>query len=218
MNRRLTGFPEAVWRGRVSFARFAVVPPIRSGCVERLVSYGLLACLLLAFAGPARGADETPAATGYEAKAGFLVNFARFVEWPAHAQTNSSKFRIGILDDDIAFPVITQVLTNQFVGPREIETVRVKKNHDLKSFNIIFVTRSQAKRTAAVLEKIGTAPVLTVGETSGFAADGGCINLVMTGHNIRFEINPGAAEQAGLKISSRIASMATVVEKREGAK
>lgn len=166
----------------------------------------------LAFAGLGHGADATSAAAEYEAKAGFLANFAKFVEWPAQAQTN--KFRIGILDDDKAFPVIAAALAGKSVGGREIETVRVKKNHDLKSFNIIFVTRSQAKRTKIVLEKIGTAPVLTVGETSGFAADGGCINLVTTGKAIRFEINPGVAEQAGLMISSRIALMATVVEKR----
>lgn len=166
----------------------------------------------LAFAGLGHGADATSAAAEYEAKAGFLANFAKFVEWPAQAQTN--KFRIGILDDDKAFPVIAAALAGKSVGGREIEVVRVKRGHDPKSFNIVFVTRSQAKRTQSVFEKVGTAPVLTVGETSGFAAEGGCFNFTLTGGNIRFEVNTGVAAKAGLKISSRLASMATIVEKK----
>lgn len=180
--------------------------------------------VLLAFvtlglgAGWVRGADEPASSVEYQVKAGLLINFAKFVEWPANAQTNSSKFRIGIVDDDKAFPVIAEEMAGKTIGSREIEVVRVKSTVDPKSFNIVFVTRSQAKRTEAVLKAVGTAPVLTVGEREGFAADGGCINFVLIGKKIRFEVNTGVAEKAGLKISSKIASMATLVGTKEGGK
>jgi hypothetical protein len=52
---------------------------------------------------------------------------------------------------------------------------------------------------------------LTVGETEGFAVQGGIINLTVEEDKVHFEINPVAAERAGLKISSKLLSMAKIV-------
>jgi len=40
---------------------------------------------------------------------------------------------------------------------------------------------------------------------------GGIINLVVEGDKIRFEVNPAAADRAGLKISAKLLSMAKIV-------
>ena len=45
-----------------------------------------------------------------------------------------------------------------------------------------------------------------------FAQRGGMINFVRHERTFRFEINLEAAERAGLRISSRLASMATVIK------
>jgi hypothetical protein len=51
-------------------------------------------------------------------------------------------------------------------------------------------------------------PVLTVGETERFTQTGGMINFIMEGNKIRFEINDETAKKAGLKISSKLLSLA----------
>ena len=53
--------------------------------------------------------------------------------------------------------------------------------------------------------------VLTVGEISRFAELGGIINLTIEKNNIRFAINVDSAERAGLKVSSELLKLATVV-------
>jgi hypothetical protein len=53
---------------------------------------------------------------------------------------------------------------------------------------------------------------LTVGESEGFAALGGIINLTVEGNTVHFEVNQLAAERAGLKISSKLLSMAKIVK------
>jgi hypothetical protein len=50
--------------------------------------------------------------------------------------------------------------------------------------------------------------VLTVGETEGFTESGGMINFVRQVNRIRFQINEVAAKSAGLKISSKLLSLA----------
>jgi len=55
---------------------------------------------------------------------------------------------------------------------------------------------------------------LTVGETEGFAVLGGIINLMVEGNKLHFEVNLNAAERAGLKISSKLLSMARIVKEQ----
>ena len=67
-----------------------------------------------------------------------------------------------------------------------------------------------------VLQSLGSAPVLTVGESDGFASAGGVIGLYMEGDKVRFEANPDAAQRAGLKLSSQILRLARLVRDGKG--
>jgi hypothetical protein len=62
-----------------------------------------------------------------------------------------------------------------------------------------------------ILEGLGGASVLTVGDCKGFAEQGGMINFVLENDRVQFEVNRKAAEQAGLKISSKLLSVAKSV-------
>ncbi|MBL0717480.1 MAG: TonB-dependent receptor [Desulfosarcina sp.] len=66
------------------------------------------------------------------------------------------------------------------------------------------------------LAKVEGKAILTIGEISGFTEAGGIINLVKTRNRIKFEVNLNAAQQAGLKISSRILKLATIVGRSHG--
>jgi YfiR/HmsC-like len=54
-------------------------------------------------------------------------------------------------------------------------------------------------------------PVLTVGETQHFARDGGIIGSRLEEKKVRFGINLNEAEQAQLKISAKLLSLAKTV-------
>jgi hypothetical protein len=53
--------------------------------------------------------------------------------------------------------------------------------------------------------------ILTVGDSKNFAAQGGMIGLLVENEGVRFEVNLGAANEAHLKISSKLLSLAKVV-------
>ena len=55
-------------------------------------------------------------------------------------------------------------------------------------------------------------PVLTIGETPGFARNGGIINLILEDNKVRFEVNVAAAKEADLNISSRLLALARIVQ------
>jgi hypothetical protein len=56
-------------------------------------------------------------------------------------------------------------------------------------------------------------PTLTVGESARFTAQGGIINFVLQEGTVRFQINPGEAERAGLRISSHLLRLARISER-----
>ena len=69
-------------------------------CIARLL---FVVCLVLAttaisFAAP-RQTQNAPARE-YEVKAGFLFNFAKFIEWPANEAAPNRSFTLGVLGSD----------------------------------------------------------------------------------------------------------------------
>jgi hypothetical protein len=170
------------------------------------------ALVLMLWLVPARGrAEDAAEELAYKVKAGYLFNFARFVEWPDRGTNAAATFRIGIVDDGEAYAVMSAQFAGKQVQGRTVETQHLKPGDDLQRCDIVFVARSRARHLGDMLQKLGDAPVLTVGESERFAEQGGCINFVQAGEHIRFEVNLDAAERVRLKISSKIAAMATIV-------
>lgn len=76
--------------------------------------------------------------------------------------------------------------------------------------HILFVGSSEDKRFRSFPKE--SAGVLTVGETPGFASEGGVINFKLEAGRVRFEINATAAERRQFHISSKLLSLAQIVK------
>jgi hypothetical protein len=68
----------------------------------------------------------------------------------------------------------------------------------------------------SILEQLKGISILTVSDIPGFCQGGGMIDFELLDQKVRFEVNPGAAERARLKVSSKLLSVAKIV--REGGK
>jgi len=157
-------------------------------------------------------ADAGAVTLEYQLKADFLFNFANFIQWPATNGAPTNLFRIAILDNGTVFPIMSQVLATKTVNGRAVRIERLTRLSNAKNFEMLFVAQSQEERIPALLKVISNAPVLTVGESADFVSSGGCINLICRENSIRFEINLKAAESAGLKVSSKLATLAKAVK------
>lgn len=95
----------------------------------------------------------------------------------------------------------------------------VHKDQELRDCHIAFVSRSEAKRYAKLLQALEGATVLTVGETEGFLGAGGSISFSFEHDTLQFEVNLVASDTAHLRISSRLLALARhVVNRTEAAK
>jgi hypothetical protein len=152
---------------------------------------------------PAQAADE------YHVKALFLYNFAKFVDWPSNMQADP--ICVGVLGDDPFGELLDQTVAGKTVNGRSFVIKRLKRSEDAKACHIVFVSGSEKKRVRPILDGLKNCGVLTVGEIQGFAADGGVINFEIVDSKVRFEVNIDAAERTGLKLSSKLLSLAKIV-------
>ena len=77
--------------------------------------------------------------------------------------------------------------------------------------DLLFVTRETRANMARIMEAVKGRPVLTIGETSEFTRAGGMITFFLKQGRIRFRINPDAVRRSGLKLSSSLLELATIV-------
>lgn len=187
---------------------------MRHGCCTtdialRVVVVALLCVILV----PAPSTSAFCAPSEYELKAAFLYNFASYVEWPTRVTADSGgTFVIGVYGDDPFGDMLEQTVAGKTVNGRRIEVKRFSSIRELKPCHILFISNSEDGRTGRILNAVKDWHTLTVGETDGFARNGGIIGFFLENKKVRFEINPDEARRSGLKVSSKLLKLARVVK------
>ncbi len=182
----------------------------RAGCLLAWVF--ALAALFGLLAGASRGFGQTTL-TEHQVKALFLLNFAKYVEWPANAFADASApMVIGVISEGKFQDELARAVAGKSASGRRIILQPVANDGDLEKCHILFISDSEKKRLGEILGKIKARPVLTVGETDQFMEHGGVINFVKKEGKVRLEINLEAARQAKLQISSKLLNVADEVK------
>ena len=174
--------------------------------------WALMMGVLLLLGGPtARAADIVP--SEQQVKAAFLFNFTKYVDWPTQvfAATNSP-FVVGVMGESRLDEELQKMVEGKIVNGRPMVLKHVMEDADLASCQILFICINHQGRVAETVAKLKNARVLTVGESDEFLDNGGMINLATRGRKVRLEINLAPAQQAGLKISSKLLSTAELVK------
>lgn len=170
-----------------------------------------LACLGLV-GGWADAAEKSAGVSEYQIKAAFLYNFTQFTDWPASAFSSSNApIVIGIVGKDPFANSLDEVVRGELVRGRPLVVKRLRANADLRSCHMLFISRSEKEGLPAVLSQLKGSPVLTVGDTNGFAQQGGMVNLLLVNKTVKMEINQAAAEEVGLQMSSKLLKLARLM-------
>ena len=164
---------------------------------------------IVVLAGLSRAWAAEPPAEEYRVKGAFLLNFARFVEWPAQAfKGPGDAIEICILGSNPFNPALDQAAKAVMAESRSVSVRQIADPQQARQCHVVFVSASERKRTHAVLEAVQGQGVLTVGESEGFIAGGGMIEFRVDENKVRMEISDPAAKRAGLHISARLLSLA----------
>jgi hypothetical protein len=151
----------------------------------------------------------TPRAEEYQVKGAFLLNFAKFVEWPPQTfKTPTDPIVICILGENPFGPGLDKAAQSTVASNRSVSVRQLSDSQQAGQCQIAFVTASERKLSKALLQAAHDMSVLTVGESDGFITNGGVIGFKMDGEKVRIEISSVAADRAKLHISAKLMSLA----------
>ena len=177
---------------------------------------GALFVIMLAWtAGVPPGLAEDPPPSEPQVKAAFLVNFPKYVEWPAEAFAGSNDpVVIAVLGETKVADEVQKVITGRTVNGRSLVLKRVPPGGQPRVCHILFIPAAEHEHSAEILAGLKDGGVLTVGESGDFLGSGGIINLARRDQKIGLEVNLTAADNARIKISSKLLNVAGVVKGR----
>jgi hypothetical protein len=148
----------------------------------------------------------------YQLKAAFLFNFAKFIDWPQTSFASAeAPFAICVFGKDPFGSVLDDVLLNKTIAARPVVVKRLRDKAEARHCQMVFICSGEYEYLQGILESLRGVSALIVGESDGFAASGGIIEFTLEQGHVRFTINTDAAEQAGLRFSSKLLALAKIV-------
>lgn len=187
-----------------------------------------LALALSLDAAPVREAAATPAPAeaveAAELKAAYVVNFARYTEWPAnrfeHAQGTLVVVVIG--DDEVARELAEIAERADPIRGHPLEVRREPLSppeswrrgrmlEELRLAHVVYLGPDAEDGVRELLADLAGLSVLTVGDVPGFAAAGGMIGLRREDLRVVFDANPEAIRAGGIAVSARVLKLARIV-------
>jgi hypothetical protein len=154
---------------------------------------------------------EAATSREYRIKAACIFNFVKFIEWPASADRDT--ITVCVLGQE-AYDAAHSTLNGKSVVGRTLVVRPFTGVRDLRGCQILFISGDERGQWRQIQEALENSSVLTVGEAPGFASSGGIVNFFTQSNKLRFEINPDAAERAGLRISSQLLRLSRVTPTR----
>lgn len=144
----------------------------------------------------------------YQIKAGFLLQFASFVEWP---HLDSTVIHLCIVGEDPFGNFIDNMLLTKPIARsgNSMRLVRKSVGDNVSACQIIFITKISATK-----EFWRSLPsnhsILLVSEYESFTKNGGIINYYEENNRIRLEINQSLAINLNITISSELLKLARI--------
>lgn len=166
----------------------------------------LLRSMLLFMLAAASTGGYGQANSEQQLKAAFLVNFLKYVEWPASANSSAiCLFGRDTLGSNLA------VFEGRTIAGRELHIRRISGPDQIADCRALFIPDTDEARYGAVLHWVEGLPILTVSDTEVFTRQGGGIALIREDGRLQFDINSDALNRAGLKPSFQMLRLARKV-------
>jgi hypothetical protein len=187
--------------------------------LRRSVAVWTLACVGVLCAGaglaPPVCAQSTAPGVPLErrVKAAFLYKFLGYTDFPASAFPDAAApLTIGVIGADDLAVELARVAAGRTVNNRPIEVRELRESDAGARVHLLFVGGSDPQRVARIVHQ-ATGAMLVVTECENGLQVGSVINFRIVDERVRFDVALDAAERNGIKLSSRLLTVANRVQK-----
>ncbi|WP_075795946.1 YfiR family protein [Massilia putida] len=146
-------------------------------------------------------------------KAAFLFKFLGYTDFPASAFPDAAApLTIGVIGADDLAVELARVVAGRTVNNRAIEVRELRESDAGARVHLLFIGGSDPQRVARIVRQ-ATGAMLVVTECENGLQVGSVINFRVVDERVRFDVALDAAERNGIKLSSRLLTVANRVQK-----
>lgn len=153
-------------------------------------------------------AEDSSALRADQLKAGYVFNFAKFVDWSTAAE--STPLTVCFFGAPGIYDAFLTGIDKKRVGTRPLSARQILTAEEAESCDVLYM---DARALQNERELLKTPRLLTVSDAKAFGRNGGMIELFTDSNRLRFNVNVGNAHRAGLRISSSLLELAATVDK-----
>jgi hypothetical protein len=158
-------------------------------------------------------AQARPLSIERSVKAAFLYKFLGYAEFPAASFVDAeAPLVIGVAGSDELAAELSRMVVGRSVNGRPIVVRAIKDPGAIGELHLLFIAGDEA-RAAAMLKAHSQHPMLTVTETERGLQLGSVINFKIVDDHVRFDVSLDAAGKNNVKLSSRLLTVAHLVQK-----
>lgn len=172
----------------------------------------LLASVLALSAGTVAAHRARADELEYAVKAEFVERFTRFIEWPASSFGNqSAPFVLCLAGQSPIAPHLEKLAKERQVKGRKALLRRVAQPKEIDGCHLLFIAPTESGKLGPILAATSGQPVLTIGDSDGFASRGVLMNFFLQAGFVRFEINAAESKKSGLSFSAKLMKLGKTV-------
>lgn len=146
-------------------------------------------------------------------KAAFLYKFLGYAEFAPNAFADAaSPLTIGVLGADELAAELARIVAGRSVNNRTVVVRNVRETDLPGMLQMLFVGGADPARVGRVVHLAGATPLVVTDCDNGLQL-GSAINFVIVDERVRFDVSLDAAERNGVKLSSRLLTVANRVLK-----
>lgn len=145
--------------------------------------------------------------------AAYIYRFITYVEWPASAFPNAeAPIVIGVVNADDIAGELEQIVQGRTAQNRRLQVRRIAAGDSWAGVHVLFIGGQSAPKFLQAAKALTERSVLTITGVERGIDYGSVINFIQVDGRVRFEVNVAMAEKSGLRLSSRLLTVATRVK------
>jgi hypothetical protein len=156
---------------------------------------------------------DAQAAREAEVKSAFVFNFLLYVDWPKSAfPDDGAPYVVAVLGGDGFGGQLERTLEGKTAQGRPVKVRKVAEAAEAAGAHVVLLPKQETDRRPELIGAFAGRPVLLVTESEGLARKGAACNFVVEEQRVRLEVNVGATEKAGLRMSAKLLKIARRVD------
>lgn len=138
----------------------------------------------------------------------FIKRLPPFTEWTPAALPPAGPLTMCVVGDRAVRDALERTVRGTTVGGRPVLLAFGQPDKPPPQCHILYVSAVSSAQVIRLVAGLGEVPVLTISDLEGFNKLGGMIEVFYEGGRLRFSLQLDAVAKAGLRLSSRLISLA----------